>query len=537
MLRLLDFAAVVSLGIQIARGFEQSDTVVVGQTFLAGSSDPTEGSAGWALTSHGIAEKLFTVDKDGEIVGQLAKSVSKVSEYVWDVVLKPDSKFSDGTVVDASHVAMALTELNSKNDAAKTSLGEMTVTAPGDLMVRIESTSPTHVMDAVLAEWVFVVFMKDATDNFVFTGPYAIQKFTEAQIDLVPNQYFPQASERPLVTLKKVSDAHELAEGVKKNEIDIAFHLPIDTLPELRQTQDVVVKSFEVGYHYMAFHNMDAGRLDDLRVRKAIDIAIDRTALSQALAGGTGTRSLFPDYSPYYVDETSKIGDAGRAKELLDEAGWLLDDNSGMRMKDGKPLTINLVAYPHRPGLKTMQPVIEAALEALGMDVTSIVTGQDWSETQTILNDRSFDLMMWAQHTLPAGDPYWFLNNFFRSDMDSNYAGLASDEVDTLLDKLSVAEDHKVRVDASGAAMIAILDEVPVSNLVTPFWHVGLSKRMADYEPYGSDYYVIRPDLFVSKSPVDPEPETPNDPTESGASCRVAGGAVLSTLSVLAMTA
>ena len=43
----------------------------------------------------------------------------------------------------------------------------------------------------------------------------------------------------------------------------------------------------------MAFHNLDTAR--DMRVRRAIDLVIDRTALSQALVGGRGTHSLFPD--------------------------------------------------------------------------------------------------------------------------------------------------------------------------------------------------------------------------------------------------
>ena len=42
-----------------------------------------------------------------------------------------------------------------------------------------------------------------------------------------------------------------------------------------------------------------------------------------------------------------------------------------------------------------------------------------------------------------------------------------------------------------------IAAEAPVSFLVTPEWHVGLSPALAGYEPWGSDYYVIRPDLVT----------------------------------------
>jgi peptide/nickel transport system substrate-binding protein len=165
------------------------DQVVVGQTFMAGAIDPTSGSTGWALTSHGISEKLFTVDKDGNIVGQVADSVERVSDNVWEVTLKDGYKFSDGTDVTAQAVADALTELNTvdPNGAGMASVGTMTVTAPSDGVVRIETERATHVMDAVLAEWVFTVYKKDG-DEFVFTGPYAVDAFVGGgHIDLVPN--------------------------------------------------------------------------------------------------------------------------------------------------------------------------------------------------------------------------------------------------------------------------------------------------------------------------------------------------------------
>jgi len=493
------------------------EPVVVGQTFLAGSTNPTEGSAGWALTSHGVAEKLFTVNEDGEIIGQLAKSVTKQSEMVWQVELREGLKFSDGTPVDAQHVADSLMELNEKNPSAQSSLGEMEVTFVDSSTLTITSERSTHVMDAVLAEWVFVIYTKDSGGNNIFTGPYAIQSFGNDKIELVPNDFYSRADERPDVIIQKYADGHDLAKGVQDGTVDIGFHLPIDTLDDLRKTEGVRIKSFEVGYHYMMFYNLDT--LQDLAVRQAIDIALDRSAVSQALSGGTGTRSLFPDYSPYFSDDSDMHGDKDKAGELLDSAGWALNAD-GKREKDGQVLSITLVAYPHRPGLVIMQPVIAESLSALGITVETIVTGQEWGETQTILDERTFDLMLWAQHTLPAGDPLWFLNTFFRSDGGSNHAGLTSDAVDGHLDSLSLAEEHNERVALSQVAQKAILDEVPVSNLVTPFWHVGLSDRMADYEPWGSDYYVIRSDVFIEGSSTEVSPTEP-DSSSTGSGSNV----------------
>eukprot|EP00957_Ditylum_brightwellii_P200930 15316491-Ditylum_brightwellii.AAC.1 len=149
---------------------KEGERLLVGQTFLAGNGlDPTQGSTPWALTSHGIAEKLFTVDENGEIVGQVAESVSKISDTIWEVKIKSGYKFSDGTTLTALHVADALNSQNKDNSGAQSSLGTITALASGDLTVRIESDKPTHIMDSVLAEWAFVIYKKDPMNKFKFT--------------------------------------------------------------------------------------------------------------------------------------------------------------------------------------------------------------------------------------------------------------------------------------------------------------------------------------------------------------------------------
>ena len=53
-----------------------------------------------------------------------------------------------------------------------------------------------------------------------------------------------------------------------------------------------------------------------------------------------------------------------------------------------------MVAYPHRPGLAIMQPVMEGSLTALGIEVTTTFTDNECSETQATIDGRTFDLML-----------------------------------------------------------------------------------------------------------------------------------------------
>lgn len=503
---------------------------VIGQTFLAGSIDPLAGSTGWALTSHGIAEKLFTVDGNGNIVAQVAKSVKKIDTLTWEVTLKSDYKFSDGTPVTAQHVKTCLTELNTQNKNAQASVGMMVVTVTDDLTVKIKSDRATPVMEAVLAAWVFTVYMKKG-NTYIFTGPFAVENFAQGEIHLMPNPHYPRSAERPKkLVIKKYAGGSELATALESGNVEMAFHLPIASLPKLRATTGVSIKTFTVGYHYMAFYNMRKPYLSDVNVRKALDIALDRQALTQVLSGGEATRSFFPRGTPYYRTDAQLNANKAEAERLLDAAGWTKNAD-GKRMKDGVALTLKLVAYPQRPGLVTMQPAIKAQFEALGIPVTTKITsGSSWDELDGITANKDFDMLFWAQHTLPAGDPQWFINAFFRKGAGNNFAGLASDAIDAKIDALSLAASGADRVAATLDVHNAILEQVPVSMLMTPAWHVGVRGRMSEYVPWGADYYIIHAGYGIPERGSTAPVSSVSDKQTSGAS-RV----VLSALSVASL--
>jgi len=475
--------------------------VKVGQTFMTAGLDPTAGSAPWALVSHGIAEKLFTVNKKGEVVGQLAQSVTKGNDAkTWTVTLVSGYKFSDGTAVTADDVVTALTTQNTQNSNGDDALGTMTVTKVDATTVQIVSTMAHPAMDAALANWVFVIFKKNGND-YVYTGPFKVQSFTSTKIELIPNTHYTRgvsSSLRPSITLTKYSNGNVLANALKNGEVDLAFHLPTTQLTAVQAVDGVTTKSFNVGYQYMMFHNMRSGKaLSDVKVRKAVDRVINRAALATELKGGSGTRSLFPSDSPYFqADTLATTADKSAAETLLVEAGWT--DVNGIRTKGGQQLELSLISYPFRPGLGIMAPLIKTDLESLGIKVNAQDVDLWSSPHDQILAQHTYDLLMWAQHTLPNGDPQWFLNAFFRGNpmASNNFAAVNKADIDTKLDALATAgHANNARINAVSAAHSSILDEVAVSNLVTPQWHIGLSTRLHCYDPWGSDYYVIRADF------------------------------------------
>ena len=162
-----------------------------------------------------------------------------------------------------------------------------------------------------------------------------------------------------------------------------------------------------------------------------------------------------------------------------------------MRIRDGQPLRLLTVAYPQRPDLVTMLPVVKEALARVGIAVETQVA----ENVGEVASGGDFDILLWAQRTAPAGDPAFFFNSMLKSDAALNYAHYRSGAFDEIIAGFAEADGEDERNAIAKAAQNQLFEDVPVTFLVSPEWHVGLSERLAGYEPWGSDYYVIRAEM------------------------------------------
>lgn len=492
-LRAAAAALCLAAGLPLAIAPAQAETVTVGQTFLTSGLDPAEGSTGWALVTHGIGEQLFTVSRTGDIVPNLAQSADLNGDGTWTVKLAPERFFSDGTPVTADLVAAALNRSGEANPSARATAGRLTFKAVDEATLSVSTEEPTTILPSILAEWAFPVYLQTGGDP-IFTGPFAVKEFQSgSHIEMTPNSYYKDADKRPDVMLRRIADGQSLALAFASGELDLAFNLPVETLSMFDGQRGETVKSFPVAYQYMMWMNTKSPALEDVRVRKAIDLTVNRADLVAAARAGVPATGAFAASYPFAA-KGALPHDPEKAIALLEDAGWVLGED-GVRSKDGKRLELVLWAYPQRPDLVTFQPVIRAELAKIGIAVTTQVT----ESPSQVAGDGAFDLFLWAQHTAPAGDPGLFLSLFFETGAARNYSGWSNAGYDALIAELRAAGDPEVRISLAQKAQEMIADEAPVSFLVTPEWHVGVSERLANYEPWGSDYYVLRPDFMLSQ--------------------------------------
>jgi peptide/nickel transport system substrate-binding protein len=486
--RLLLAATVASLAVPASA----ADTVKIGQTFLTQGLDPARGSAGWALTTHGVGQNLFTVGRNGRVLALLATGATRIDALNWRVALQTGVRFSDGTPADAAAIAEGLNRVSSENAVARASAGALTFKAIDAATLQVTSERPAPHLPSILAEWVFVV-SRQTPAGPVFTGAWKVQGFEpDRELRLEPNPHFAGADQRPNIRIRRFTDGQSLALAAQSGEVDLAFNVPGEALPRLRATPGLTVTSFPVAYQTMAWLNMQRPVLSDVRVRRAIDLAIDRRLLIAAVQAGEAASSAYARTFPFATMEPRPF-DMAAAARLLDEAGWRLD--GAVRRKDGQPLRLTVVAYPQRPELVTFQPVLVSEFRKLGIEVETRVV----DNPQAVARDGAFDILLWAQHTAPAGDPAFFPGLFLRTGAANNFVRYSSPALDATLDRFSTAADVELRAEISLAAEKIVFADAPVAYLVTPSWHIVTSARLRGYEPWGSDYYIIRPDLRVSR--------------------------------------
>lgn len=112
--------------------------------------------------------------------------------------------------------------------------------------------------------------------------------------------------------------------AIDTGAIDLVWDLPPEIIDQLKSNTKVVLDSVPTSTWDGLIMNAAQKPFDDIRVRHAIALTVDKKALTDlALFGyGTPTHTMIPPTSPYFNDKISTKVDIAQAKKLLAEAGF-----------------------------------------------------------------------------------------------------------------------------------------------------------------------------------------------------------------------
>jgi len=223
--------------------------------------------------------------------------------------------------------------------------------------------------------------------------------------------------------------------------------------------------------------------LRDKRVRQALQYAIDRDAINKAtwLGKNQPAANIFARTNPFWTDLSQYLGyDPAKSVRLLEEAGWTKVGDDGIRVKDGKRLSLR--AAQNSPTTQIEQE------EWKKIGVELVIDPPLRAEANKRILTGEYDITYWEQ-TYPDADilraNYGKTSGSNRSILDPSNAEDAA--LDALLEKQAVTSNADERKQiVNEAATVLVRDAYTLAVLERgKVWALG--KRLHDVTPNGVD--------------------------------------------------
>jgi len=368
------FLTVLLLGCALAIPVDAAGSDVT----IALGSEPTtldpqlREDGGERAVNDNIYETLMSRTPQGKLIPGLAAATPKlVSPDKWEVKIRPGIKFHDGSPLNADAVVFSIMRIiNPKFNSEQISFFNTIKKAEkaGDLTAHIYTDGPDPILPSRLY-WMKIVPPSQA-DSAKFaqkpigTGPYKFVSWDRGtRITLeVNDQYWGEKPEITKVNYRFVEEPGTRLAGLMAGEYDVITNL----LPEFTQQvpQAINIQGLE---HPIIILNADGGPTKDVRVRQALNYAVDKNALAEGLFEGYAKvaqgQLLSPSFFGFNKEITAYPYDPEKARALLKEAGALgqtveLIGTSGRWLKD-RELVESVAAFWEQAGVKVKVRIFE----------------------------------------------------------------------------------------------------------------------------------------------------------------------------------
>jgi peptide/nickel transport system substrate-binding protein len=309
--------------------------VVIARTAESQSMDKTnvfDNESIWIFEQ--IYEMLYTVTPDGKDVQPwLATSYELSSDQLtWTFHLRDDVQFSNGQPMTSADVKFSIDEASKASEGwgyINSAIKE--ITTPDEATVVFTTKYPWSPLLADLSLFNNGIIPKDyggktAKEFYeapVGTGPFMWDHWTKGQeLKLVKNPNYWQAGKPYLdsVTWTTVGDDNTRILQLKGGQAQVDEFPPWSSVSDLQNTSGVTMNLFpSTRTDYLLF-NERVKPFQDVHVRRAISLAVNRAALVKAVLFGNGkpANSLFPPQVPYYQAATQGLQfDLAAAKQEM----------------------------------------------------------------------------------------------------------------------------------------------------------------------------------------------------------------------------
>ncbi len=375
-----------------------------------------------------IMSRLVRPDMDGKPSPDLALSWSaNAAATEWTFKLRSGVRFHNGKPFTATDAAYSLRrvqdpKLDSPARAAIGMVSRIDVVDP--LTLKFTLTGSFADLPLILTDYRLMVIPDGSGDTIkstgIGTGPFKLEKFDpQGTSVLVANtDYFDGAPGVARMEIIGIPDAQARFQALLGKQIDMMQGLTAQQKTLLDRMGGYAVQEIPTGNWRGIVLRTDMKPFDDVRVRRAVRLAVDRRAMLNLAASGAGTVGCDTPVGPrdMYRWTDTCAPDVARARALLAEAGF----PNGLDME----LNVSTIEAVWPAMAEAFQQQVAAA--GIRVKIVQVPTDGYWNQvwmkrpaTMTRWNDRPADSI---------------LNEVYRGGQRWNESGLRDAKFDALLD-------------------------------------------------------------------------------------------------------
>ena len=436
------FAAPVALALVLAAtsAYAAKDTIVLGMQDEPPVLDPTQNAAAAidVIFSVNVYESLTRIGEDGTVQPGLATSWTVAEDSkAYTFKLPRGVVFDNGEKLTSATVKWSFDRAGAADSTNPTkrhfgAIAAIETPDPETVVLRLKQ--PSSLFLSYMASGGAAIFDPKSADgnksNPVGSGPYKFKQWVKGdRVVLEKSPTYRDQSKATIrqATFKFVPDAAAQVPALLAGDIDAFGTIgATETLDRFKSDPrfQVIIGSTEGEVPLILNNNKKP--FDDIRVRRAVNHAIERKSIIDGATSGYGLPigSHFPPHHPWYVDLTNRYPhDIAKAKELLKEAGY------------PNGLEINIKPPPFAYARRSAE-IVAAQLSEAGIRVK--IEPVEWAQwLDVVYKQKNYDMTVVA-HVSP-----WDQDNYTRG-LDYYY-GYKSDAMDALMKAALVESDEAKR--------------------------------------------------------------------------------------------
>lgn len=503
---------------EIASGPQVGGRFVFASDFDPDTLDPHRALTGYGITRFTGSTLVALHPETKEIVPYLAKSW-EISEdgLTYTFFMRDDVTFQDGTPLTAQDYAFTLNRLVAPETASPYASFAPTFAsaeALDELTLVIRLLAPDYYYLFTLADPVMQPlsesYVTELGDNFGRepngVGPFIPNEWvTGEKVVLERNPTYNWGPEfthggPPYIEyleFRILPDHDTIIAGLEAGELDFALLLTPNLLDRLVETGKFDVHLVpNAGTLYSIYMNTAREPFDNLLVRKAFNLAVDRDLIVKVAGNGLGEVMHGPISSSTigYWPGVEEIGygyDLEQAKALMQEAGYTYNDD-GMLEKDGEPLVLELMTYTV---YNTQGEVIQEQLKALGVQVELLAGDFNLQFMDQVAGNYDMGItgFNWGNATVLQ----WIFNS---NNIGATNIGYINDpEMDRLLNEMVSATTSEANMEAAAAVQRRSIEQAYTVPLYASSYPMLSSKRFTgvqvpdQFRLYLWDVHLVNP--------------------------------------------